>query len=409
MRREAGSAFASSTSSLTGKTILQIVPRLDAGDAEGATIDVAAALAAEGAVAVVAAEGGRSVSELQARGGVWLPFPAGAKNPLTMTFNAWRLARLLRDERVDLVHARSRAAAWVALRAARMTGVPFVTTYHGAYAGRSALKLLYNSVMARGDAVIANSHWTSARILSQHPRAAGRIRVIPRGVDFGRFAPEVVDPARVGALRAQWGCAPEERIILVAARLTAWKGHRVLIEAMKRLADRGMTDVAAVFAGDDRERSDYVKELEAAARAAGLGGRVRRVGYCADMPAALLAASALVAPSTEPEAFGRAAVEAQAMGTPTVASDLGAVGETILAPPTAPERERTGWCIPPNDPEALAEALYEALSLGASAREGLSLRARRHVRAHYSLEGMCAQTLEVYRRVLEFHSGEPPM
>src|SRR5579872_6004597 len=97
---------------LAGCTILQIIPELQSGGAERATIDIAAALAAVGARALVASYGGRMVSELQAKGGVWRPFPAKTKNPLAMYLNQRRLADLIREEGVALVHARSRAPAW---------------------------------------------------------------------------------------------------------------------------------------------------------------------------------------------------------------------------------------------------------------------------------------------------------
>jgi hypothetical protein len=137
---------------LAGRTVLQIIPDLDAGGAERTAIDVAAGLVEIGARALVATEGGRLVGELQAKGGIWIPFPAGSKNPLAMTLNVRRLARIAHNERAAIIHARSRAPAWVALGAARALGLPLVTTYHGSYAARSAAKRLYNSVMARGDA-----------------------------------------------------------------------------------------------------------------------------------------------------------------------------------------------------------------------------------------------------------------
>ncbi len=118
------------------------------------------------------------------------------------------------------------------------------------------------------------------------------------------------------------------------------------------------------------------------------------------MPAAFRAASVVAVPSTKPEAFGRSAVEAQAMGTPVVVSDLGAVPETVLAPPRVPAEARTGWCVPPDDAAALADALGEALALGASARDALAQRARAHVAAAFSLERMEAATLDIYRAVM---------
>jgi glycosyltransferase involved in cell wall biosynthesis len=396
-----GAAFPTSTfHPLAGRTILQIIPELEAGGAERTAVDIAAGLAAVGARALVATEGGRLVGELQAKGGVWVPFPAATKNPAAMLVNVRRLARVCHDEGAALIHARSRAPAWVGLGAARALGRPFVTTYHGSYAGRSSIKVLYNSVMARGDAVIANSHYTADLIRAAYPQAADRIRVIHRGTDFSVFSPQAVASERVEALRKAWGVAPHERIVLLAARLTGWKGQTVLVEAAARLRDAGLGDVVYVLAGDPQGRDSYVRELDALIGARRLAGTVRRVGHCADMPAAFLAASVVAVPSTEPEAFGRSAVEAQAMGTPVVVSDLGAVPETVLAPPAVPPHERTGWRLPAGDAGALAEALGAALALGATARAALGARARGHVERTFSLERMVAQTLDVYAALL---------
>ena len=386
---------------LGGCTVLQIIPSLDTGGAERTTIDIAAAITDAGGRALVATSGGRLVSELQARGGIWIPFPAETKNPLAMAWNVRKLARLIRLEHPNIVHARSRAPAWVALGAARLTGVPFVTTFHGSYGGKSAVKLHYNSVMARGDLVIANSRYTGELISRLYPWAAGRVEVIPRGTDLKQFSPGAVHPSRVQKLRAEWGVQPDEQIVLLAARLTSWKGHRVLIEAARLLKSRGLGGTAFIFAGDPQKRARYVKELDAAIAAAHLGGVVKRVGHCADMPAALLAASVVVVPSTKPEAFGRSAVEAQALGTPVVVTDLGAVPETVLAPPRVAAEARTGWCVPPGEAEALARAIGEALALGASGRDALAARAQAHVAGQFSLERMQAATLDAYRRLLQ--------
>ena len=386
---------------LSGRTILQIIPELEAGGAERTAVDIAAALSRAGARALVATEGGRLVGELQAKGGIWAPFPAGTKNPLAMLLNVRRLAKLCLDEGVALLHARSRAPAWVAHGAARALNLPFVTTYHGSYAGRSSVKILYNSVMARGDAVIANSHYTAGLVRSLYPMARERVRVIHRGTDFTLYSPSAVEHERVEALRKAWGVAPHERIVLLAARLTGWKGQRVLIDAAAKLKAAGLADVVFMLAGDPQGRDGYVRDLDKAIETKGLKDIVRRVGHCTDMPAAFLAASVVTVPSTEPEAFGRAAVEAQAMGAPVVVSDLGAVPETVLTPPEVAPQERTGWRVPPGDAGALAEALSTALTMGASAREAMATRARLHVERHFSLERMVEDTLDVYISLLE--------
>lgn len=391
-------------SALSGRTILQIIPELEAGGAERTTVDIAEALAAAGARALVATEGGRLVGELQAKGGIWLPFPAATKNPVSMLFNVGRLSRIIRAEKVEMIHARSRAPAWVGLAAARAAGIGFVTTYHGSYSGKSPPKVLYNSVMARGDVVIANSHYTAELIRAQHHTQAEKLRVIHRGTDMNAYSPEAVAPERVERLRRAWLVAPEQRVVLLAARLTGWKGQRVLIDAAALLRRRGLKDVVFILAGDPQGREAYVRELDERVASAGLTGIVRRVGHVTDMPAAFMAAQVVTVPSTEPEAFGRVAVEAQAMGAPVIVSDLGAVPETVLAPPEVRPEFRTGWRVPPGEADALAEGIEMALALRPSARVALAGRARAHVEANFSLQRMIADTLDVYVAVLEQHA-----
>ncbi|MEH0070674.1 glycosyltransferase [Pannonibacter sp. Pt2-lr] len=156
----------------------------------------------------------------------------------------------------------------------------------------------------------------------------------------------------------------------------------------------------AIIAGDDQGRSGYLAELKAQIADAGLEGCVRLVGHCADVPAALALSSLSVVASTEPEAFGRAAVEAQAARVPVIVSDLGAVPETVLAPPEVSEAERTGWRVPPGDAQALADAIAGVLTLAPDARTALVERAQGHVARHFTVEAMCASTLEVYAGLL---------
>ena len=149
-------------------TILQIIPRLDTGGAELSTIEITDAIVRGGGRALVATEGGRLASRITENGGEIVPFPAGTKNPIRILANARALERLIRMRGIDLVHARSRAPAWSALIAARRAGIPFITTYHGAYAEKGRLKRLYNSVMARAGVVIANSHYTAGLIRERY-------------------------------------------------------------------------------------------------------------------------------------------------------------------------------------------------------------------------------------------------
>lgn len=383
-------------------TILQIIPQLDAGGAELSAVEMAEAIVRAGGRALVLAEpGGRLAPRVTAAGGEVIAFPAATKNPLKLLANARAIGRMVADEGVALIHARSRAPAWSALRAARQAAVPFVTTYHGAYNETNALKRLYNSVMARGDVVIANSRYTADLIASRHAFARGRLEVIHRGVDTAKFDPRSIAPERVAGLRERWGVAPDQRVILHAARLTRWKGQGVLIDAVANLRQQDVLgDTVAVLAGDSQGRHAYVEELQAQISRLGLQEHVRLVGHIDDIAAAYAGAHATVVASIEPEAFGRTAVEAAALACPVIATNIGAPPETVLAQPVAGKQKITGWLIPPADPSALAGVLAQALTLTPADRLAMGSRARQHALANFTTRVMQQRTLAVYDRLL---------
>ncbi|MEO1281165.1 MAG: glycosyltransferase family 4 protein [Pseudomonadota bacterium] len=382
-------------------TILQIIPELETGGAELSTVEIAEAIVRAGGRAIVLSEGGRLVETLTKVGGEYHFMEAATKNPAKILMNAQRIAKLCAAEGVDLVHARSRAPAWSARIAAKRAGVPFVTTYHGAYNEKGRIKNWYNSVMASGDVVIANSKYTRDLIKARYGTDDSKLRVIYRGIEGSVFDPDAVDPSRVSALLAAWGLKPDERVILNAARLTSWKGQTVLIQAARLLKDRGALDgCRLVLAGDAQGRTDYVQGLKTQISDAGLDDTIVFAGHVTDMPAALKLAHIAVVASTEPEAFGRAAAEAQIMRCPVVATDIGAPPETVLSHPNVPDYVATGWLVPPSEPGAMAGAIAAALGLSTDGRTEMGDRARAHVLASFSLNAMKQQTLGVYDQLL---------
>jgi glycosyltransferase involved in cell wall biosynthesis len=339
-------------------------------------------------------------AEVALAGGEVVTLPVASKSPFTILANIGRLAQLIEQRQVDLVHARSRAPAWSAFLAARRTGKPFVTTYHGAYGEVGPFKAAYNSVMAKGDRVIANSRYTASVIEAREPRAKDRIRVIYRGVDRTIFDPAAVDASAVECLRAQWGVSPGVQIVLHAARLTSIKGQRDLIAAAALANQEGaLDDAVVILAGDTPGRDAYREELIGLIARHGLDDRVRLVGHCREMPAAYLAAQVAVTTSTVPETFGRTSAEAQAMGCPVIVPDLGALPETIVSTEQS-EAQFTGWLFPPRDVAALASRIGQALALSPSERDAIGARARTHVAGKFMLERMQGSTLAVYDELL---------
>lgn len=380
-------------------TLLQVVPELETGGAEQTTIDVAKAVIAGGGRALVATRGGRMAARLIADGGRLAQMPVHTKNPLTMLGNAARLVDLIRKEGVSVVHARSRAPAFAALWAAQATNTAFVTTYHGVYSAQNRLKRWYNAVMTRGDVVIANSDYTRDHLLAEHHVDPAKVVAIPRGVDLDRFNPSWVTAGRVEALREAWRAPDDGRrtIFMLAARLSRVKGHLTIIDAAAKLKAEGRTDFLVLFAGDDQGRVDYTAELERQIAANGLTELVRIVGHCDDMPAAYLVGDVALAPRVTPEAFGRTAVEPQAMGRPVIASNNGGMTETVVD-------AVTGWLVEPGDAEAWAVAMTRAMDLGPGKRLEMGHAGMNRARQLYRVDLMCAATLAVYERVLEARS-----
>ncbi|GAA4483635.1 glycosyltransferase family 4 protein [Gluconacetobacter asukensis] len=376
--------------------ILQVLPALDAGGIEQGTVDMAQAIAQAGGVALAACAGGRMLPRLAYAGGVHVPLDLRPKNPVSILLNARRLAQVIRERGVHLVHARSRAPGWSAALACRLTGVPLVTTWHGVYRENVPGKRRYNAVMASGRRVIAISAFIARRLARDYRVGPDRLRVIPRGADTARFDPAVVRGPRIQALADQWGLPEDAAIIMLPGRLTRWKGQALLLEALARMEAEGGCGRpwVCVFVGPSRRRDRFGDSLKQMAQARpALRGRVFFAGHCADMPAALAMADVVVVPSLEPEPFGRVVVEAQAMGRPVVVAAHGAAMETVVD-------GQTGLLVPPGDPDALAEAIGAMLRLTPDEAETLGAAARAHVLARYTTQAMQQATLAVYDEIL---------
>lgn len=377
--------------------IMQIIPELGPGGAEQGCIDIAAELVRSGAQAIVVSNGGSRVHELGRIGAIHVNMPVHSKNPFVMAKNIKRLRTVIERYNVNIVHARSRAPAWSAWQACKKTNAHFMTTAHAPYNINGELKRFYNSVMTKGERIIAISHFVADNLKENYRFNHNKIRLIPRGVALEKFHPTAVTPRRLIKLSADWRIPDNANIVMLPGRLTRWKGHQVLIDAIMQLQRK---DIFCILIGSDQGRTAYREELEADIHAKNLGGSIRIVDHCDDMPAAYMLAGVVVCPSTDPEGFGRVPVEAQAMGRPIIASDHGGAQETIV-------RGETGWLVPPGDSESLAKAIEEALALSQSQRSILATRAMSHIAANFTKDLMVDKTMEVYAELLKMNMAVP--
>lgn len=379
--------------------ILQVIPALHSGGAEKTAIDVALAVREKGWNAVIASTGGRLVEKLEKSGAIHVTLPLESKNPLTIWQNARRLQSVIKKYNANIVHARSRAPAWSALLAARREKIPFVTTYHGAYNQTNRAKALYNSVMARGDVIIANSHWTSQLVEERYPQWRDRIVTIARGTDFSEFQRTKLSTERKQRLLDEWKIPKDTFVVLHLSRISPRKDQINVVAAAKLLA-KSHPNICYVLAGDHLGRETYHSKLMQEIASARLQNVVFVPGHCDDPPAALSLADVVLSTARSPETFGRVPVEASALEKPTIVTMLGAVGETVLAPPDVPPLARTGWKIGHSDPQALAGAIVEVQNLDSKQIQQIGLNGRAFVLDQFSLENMCEKTIQVYTSLL---------
>lgn len=380
-------------------TVLIVVPTLDGGAADAGAVELVRILQNAGHRTIVASRAGRLAADVTSAGAEFIALDTGTNNPVAILSNAGALSRLVREQKCDVIHAFGRAGAWSALIAAKLSGIPFVTSWYKGFQEQNFFKRLYNSVMARGTRVFAVSDQIAQLINDRYGTPWDKIAVVPSSIDFDRFDPAHVTHARIDAVRNTWGVKPETKVILVTGRILRRKGHHVVVKAVRRLKDMGLKDFLFVFVGEDRGRTHYTGELWDLVLATGTMDVIRMAAPVSDMPAAYAAASVVVSGAIQPEGVQRALLEAQAMARPVLVSDLAAGPDVVLTAPAVPEGRITGLRFPSGDDAALAAALLRLFFLSEPARNAMGRRGREWVLGHFDGDQVAAQTLRLYSEI----------
>ena len=371
--------------------VLQVLPELETGGVELGTIEVASELAKRGIKNFVASKGGRMVHELQKLGVPHFTLNLKSKNPFTILKNAKKLEAYIKENDINIVHARSRAPAWSAYLAAKRTGVHFMTTFHGTYGlGPLGIKKIYNKVMVMGERVIVISNHIKNHVLKNYKVDENKLRLVFRCVNLERFSPEAVTQERMIQKVKEYNIPDDKPVLFLGGRITKWKGQHLLIEALSKMKNQ---DYYCVIAGDEQGREDYFNLLMALAKKYKLGNKVGIYGKVLDMPAAMMVSDVVLSTAIEPEAFGRIAIEGQAMGKIVVASNIGGSLDSVID-------GVTGKLYQYNDAQALADALDWALSLSITEKKKIAAAAQKNVKENFTKEIMCAKTVKVYEELL---------
>lgn len=375
------------------QVIMQVLPALQDGGVERGTIEIATALKNAGIKNYVMSNGGKMVPELDRLGVEHIALPVHSKNPIMMMINALRIAKIVKEKGITLMHVRSRAPAWSVRWASHLSGVPFMTTFHGVYGIKPRLlKQPYNSVMVSGRRVIAISEHVKKQLMKDYETNPAKIRLIHRGADTLRFDPKKVTQNQIAELMKKNNVPEDKPIIMVQGRLTAWKGQLTMLEALSLMKHK---EVTCLFIGAHQGRTEYVKQLEEKISTLSKKTSVLMFSLLGkDMPTAYALSDVVASVSLKPEPFGRAMPEAQAMGRIVVAFNHGGACETV-------EDGKTGFLVKPGDAKDLAKKLDEVLDMSAAAKKKMADAAIKSVHDNFSIAKMQEKTLAVYKEIAD--------
>ncbi len=360
-------------------TVIQTLPALDAGGVERGTLEVAEELVKRGHRSIVVSAGGRMLDDLLATGSEHYRLPVGEKSPRIL-FQIRKFREILRQTDATILHARSRLpawAAWLALAGMDPAKRPrFVTTVHGRYRVNR-----YSRIMARGERVIAISGFIKKYIVESYPQIpAENIRVIPRGVNAADYSPDYRPAA--AWLQDWYDRYPRLRgksLITLPGRITRRKGHEDFLQIMARLRENAALH-GLVVGGTSPGKQRYYRELCRYVREKGLESSITFTGHRDDLRDIMSVSTVVMSLSSEPEAFGRTALEALCLGIPVIAWDHGGASEVLntLSP---------AGLVPRSDIRRAAETVLHFLVEPPDIRKDNP----------FTLQRMLDKTIDVYR------------
>ena len=381
----------------TNLKVLQVIPKLGYGGAETGCFDIAHYLPENNCESFIVTSGGELLKFVDKKKVKIFKLPVQSKNPLLIFINSIILIGIILLNNISIVHARSRAPAWSCLIASKITGRKFVTTFHGTYNFKTNLKKFYNSVMVRSDLIIAGSNFIFSHIkenYSMYLNYKKKFLVIFRGINVDYFDSSTTLENDEKKLLKQWDIEKDKKIILLPGRLTSWKGQEVFIEAVNLInIELGYEAFYTVILGSDQGRELYKKKLIRLSEQYRMSKQIRFIDHCKNMALAYKVSDIIVSASNEPEAFGRVSVEAQSMGKPIVASNIGGSNETVID-------EKTGFLFETNNAKSLSKQILRVLNMDETSLKMMGIEARKNVTQRFNVEKMCFSTYSEYKKLI---------
>ncbi|MBN2345279.1 MAG: glycosyltransferase family 4 protein [Candidatus Aminicenantes bacterium] len=306
------------------------------------------------------------------------------------------IRRIIRRERIALVHSNKLGVSYVGGLAARLGGIPALVHIRDGGLNRFVKPWKGRVIRFLNDEIIAVSHATGDGVAAIHPVLRGKVRVIYNGIDMA-----AMDRIRASTIRGELGIPPSAPLIGAVGRIEPGKGIEVLIAVAKELKSRfpglRILIVGPVFEPRDKPHFDQIL-LDVKRR--GLEKDIHFTGFRSDVLGIVKELSIVVHPAVFQDPLPRAVLEAAALGKPIVASRVGGVPEIL-------EDRVSGILFEPGNAAALAAALSDLLQDPATASR-LGMAARKIVEDRFSVRCHVAEVTAVYEGLLGGNLEEVP-
>lgn len=362
-------------------TILLITTHLNPGGIASYLVSLAKGLKERNHNVIVASSGGALVDVLKRYEITHEQIDIVTKSELSpkIFFSLVKLFRTLKDNDIQIVHAQTRVTQVLSFWIDKIYGIPFVSTCHGFFKPR------FNRIKfpCWGRKVIAISEAVKTHLELDLKVKSKNIELVYNGLDIRKYPGYNSEQI---AESKKWIGLRQGPVIGNIARLSSVKGQNYLIEAMKKVAER-FSDVQLLFVGDGKIKEDLVKQ----AADLGLNKNIIFIPSIQDTSSVLALMDIFVMCSIQ-EGLGLSIMEAQAMGIPVIATNVGGIPELV-------ENNKTGILVPPQDSASIARAIISLLENKQLAKQ-LGVNAQKNIQENFTLDKMVDKTEALYKTVL---------
>ena len=370
--------------------LLQIVPSLESGGVEQGTIDVANFLGEKDLGSFIVSNGGNMLTLLNNKKTKHIKLPVHSKNILAMPFIARKLNQTIKDNKINIVHVRSRAPAWF-LQFIPDKKFKTVSTFHNIYGSSNFFKKTYNKALSKVDYIVAISEFVRSKIIDTYKINKNKITVINRGVDTKFLDPENIDVSKFANFLSEFNITSEKKIILYPGRLTEWKGQINFLKIIKFYKD---DQIICYFVGDDKNKS-YASKLINEINKKGISQNCKVLGLLSKENLKMMykIADIVISAPLIPEGFGRTISESLAMKKIILSYDYGGAKDQLAG-------LNTIYKVSPNNNSELKNKIDKVLTLSNDYKNDLGSISRQHVINNFSKEKMLEGYLSFYQNTV---------